>query len=96
MTDGDESRDTRQVWVPSRWRSGAHAKAYHTDKTCRYISDSHVKRTLCNLPDTITECDRCAGKPRKQGDHRRSLRDLITTGEIDISDESGDGVGGDA
>ena len=82
----------RTVWVSRAFSRSGHRKVYHTDPDCYHKTPTHKERQLAYLGDDFSKCMRCAGEETgKPQDHRRSLRDAISTGEVDAEDFFGGG-----
>lgn len=74
-----------KVWVPShRSKMAWDERRYHTDVECHYVGENHVEKDLSLVPDECEKCTVCDGGYDRPGKVTPSLRDMISTGEIDV------------
>lgn len=76
---------TERVWVIPKARSRHTQETYHTDPECRCVGPHHVEKDKAVIHDDREECTFCAGTNTTSNEcHRRALRDMIATGEVDV------------
>lgn len=61
-------------------------RVYHSNHECQYVTESHVAKDKETLPEEYRECSRCSGEANTDFERKPSLRNLITTGRIEVSD----------
>ena len=84
-TPDTDTRDTTTVWVGSASRRSAR-RVFHTKRGCRYVTETHKKRSITTVPESYTECTYCSGKGRRQNpdEWRQSLRSMLgPSGDVD-------------